>query len=280
MEEIQQIIPKEKKRKKKTHYRHIKYFDEFFKTLREEKRDFELTKTTYTRKVETNDMIIFYNSSGKSNPKTLQLINRVRKEGKIFLESSGELRNTPIDFFNLLNTPSDDVVVKIDVRSAYWKWALKNKVISKETDNKLHEVFADLTAEEFKEERTKILGSLATRKEKVKYIKGERQIDSILTVEPTRDLYMEICRGVDDLVKLCNSEISGCIYQYWDCMFISKKFRKDAVEFFRKKGYDVSVQETRLEIVEIGKIKYLVSTVDDKMYMTRRENKHLLNFCV
>lgn len=267
-------------KKLKTHYYHIKFFEREFKKLLKSGQTFTLVKTTYSRKVQTAQYNVFFNQEGSHNRKVLYLINKVRSEARQWLKEGGEIRKTPIDFFNLLNTPSDEIMVKLDIRSAYWMYALKNGIITKETNDKLIKTFENQPVKKFKEARTKILGSLATRKETQVYSHGKAHGDTVLHQEPTRDLYIEICRGVDDLMKLCSSEIEGCVYYYFDCMFVSRKFKKDAVQFFKTKGYDVSVEETSLDFFRIGDIGYLLSTCDDKMYLTRRENKHLIEHLI
>ena len=132
-----------------------------------------------------------------------------------------------------------------------------------------------------KKARLKALGSLATTKQIINYIDGEADYTNIKVVtEKTKDLHMEVCRGVDDLMKECEKAVESCCYYYWDCMFIPKKFEREAVEFFMNKGYDVKVGHTKLEVVKVKDIHYLVSTTvgeKDKVYMTRQEDNKILD---
>ena len=103
-------------------------------------------------------------------------------------------------------------------------------------------------------------------------------IDTEQIIEhPARPIYMEVCRGIDDLMKECQQKVEGCIYYYWDCIFTTKKFEKQVIDFFKDRKYEVSVDETSLEVVNVGDAVYLLSTKEAKMYMVRKEDKHLLS---
>ena len=87
---------------------------------------------------------------------------------------------------------------------------------------------------------------------------------------------MNICKGIDNIMKECSINIDGCIYYYWDCIFIKKKFEEQAINFFKSKRYDVGINETRLEYVNIAGNGFLCSQSDGKIYMTKKENKKLI----
>lgn len=269
-------MPNKRKRRRSARY-HIKYFDKEFKAMLRSGIEFELIRTTYSRRLTNNEEQYHFDNKTDEFKAVLNLINVVRREANEWLKAGGTIRETPIDYFNLLRTPTDEVMAKIDLRSAYWRYALLNNIITEETDRQLKAIFEDCPVEDYKNARTKILGSLATRKTVQLYAGGQPVGDPEIITQPTRPIYIEICRGVDDLMKECASEIEGCVYYYYDCMFVSYKFSDEVIDFFRKKQYDVSVEETKLEFFKIGEVGYLVSTADDKMYVTRRENRHLLD---
>lgn len=89
---------------------------------------------------------------------------------------------------------------------------------------------------------------------------------------------MEVCNGIDRLMKDVNFNIDGCVYYYWDCIFVKKKFEKEVIEYIESRGYDVSTEETKLEYIKIGETGYLLSTSDSKIYMTKKENGFLLEY--
>ncbi len=267
---------------KRTSYRHIKFYKEKLKELKLRGMDFEVTKTSYTRKIKTEQYTIIYNEAGKGDRRSLHLINNVRSDAKKYLESGANLRDTNINFFHLFNRPvSDKVMSKIDIKAAYWNYAFKRGIVSVKTNKMFLDYYEGENYKTAKKARLKALGSLSTTKQIINYIDGKADYENVKVItEDTKDLYMEICRGVDDLMKECEKAVESCCFYYWDCMFIPQRFEKDAIDFFVNKGYDVSVGHTKLEMVEVKDIKYLISTTvgeKDKVYMTRQEDKKILD---
>ena len=262
-------------------YYHIKHYINKLENLKKNKMDFELTRTSYTKKITTGNEIMFFNEAGDDDKKVLLLISSVRSDAKKFMKSRNveDIKNTETDFFNLLDIiKNDEVIVKIDLKSAYWEYALKAGIISKRTNDIFLEYYNGIDAYYAKQARLKALGSLATSKFTSVYKNGKLAFDKPIETEPTKDIYMEICNGVDRLMKDCNFNVEGCKYYYWDCIFVTKEHEQEAINFLNKKGYEVTTQETKLEFIRIGDIGYLLSTSDNKIYMTRQENKFLLNW--
>ena len=265
--------------KKKNRYMHIKFYQDKLDELRRRGMTFEVTKTTYSRRIKTSKFQITFNENGGGDDKTLHLINNVRNDAIKYIENGGSVRDTYINYFDLIDCPVNDLMLsKVDIKAAYWNYALKTGVISKETDDMFHRYYEGYDYDIAKKSRLKALGSLATTKKITKYINGKPDYENeeIIT-EDTKDIYLEVCRGVDDLMKQCTKEVEGCYYYYWDCIFVSKEYERDVIEFFMKRGYDVSVGETRMEAVKVNDIVYLLSHEGSgKMYMTRKEHRHIL----
>lgn len=260
------------------HYK-LTYYNEKLQKLKNNKEDFETCSTTYTKKIITKDVTYFFNEDGKEDRKGLLLIAAVRNDARKFLEKNKNLSigESKTDFFNLLDLiKNNKVIKKIDLRSAYWIYAMKMGVVTEQTNEKFKEWYKNKVSSFAKNARLKALGSLATTKFTNVYEKGILVYSRPVETQPTKDLYMEICNGIDRLMKDLNFNVPGCLYYYWDCMFIDEQGEKEAVEYLNKRGYDVSVEETKLEFLTIGGNGYILSITDGKMYMTKRENRHLL----
>lgn len=259
-------------------YRKMSQYRGYINELIEAKSCFTLSKTTYSRKITTDDKVIIFNQNGKGDFKCLKLINSVRNDAKNYLAMSYKDRYKDIQFYNLFNHPlSDHIISKIDIKSAYWNYALKSNIISEETNELFMKLYEGYSYDFAKKARLKALGSLATVKKIIPYEDGRPNNDKVqIKMEPTRDLYLAICSGIDELMKNCQSNIKECIYYYWDCMFVPKSFESHTVEYFNDMGYDVSIGETKLKVINIRNVRYLVSIKDerpDKVYMTRRNEK-------
>jgi hypothetical protein len=171
--------------------------------------------------------------------------------------------------FNVFD--DDEVICKIDMRSAYWTLALQKGIITKET-NDIFEKLAENYDEKFsKDLRLKALGALATTKFFQTYGHGVLKKEKSIA-EPTKPLYMEICLGVDRIMRQTNKEVEGCVYYYWDCIFVKKNSSEEVIEFFKKQGYDCSIKETKISYVKVGENGYIISKSDNKIYMTRKDN--------
>jgi len=262
-------------------YFSIKRYADKLESLKRKKMDFELVTTSYTKKIITKNEVMFFNDEGDNDNKVLLLISAVRNDAKNFLKKSNieDVANIETDFFNLLDIiENDEVIVKVDLKSAYWEYALKVGIISQKTNEKFLSWYEGIESFYAKQARLKALGSLATSKFTSIYKDGKFAYSMPVHTEKTKAIYMEICNGIDRLMKDCNINVEGCVYYYWDCIFVKKKFEQQVIDYINSRGYDVSTQETKLEPIKIGDIGYMLSTSDNKIYMTRTENKHLLDW--
>lgn len=266
----------------RTRYFHIKYFEEQKRKMlkRKEGFEFETESTTYTRKILTSDETMIFNESGDTDKNKLILITSVRNDAANYLKNNDfSKRETKINFFNLLGDKlinNDDVTVKIDLKSAYWERAKQKGVITIKTDDKYKKLFEGYDTKDAKQSRLMALGSTATSKHRKCYRNG-KIFDEYVKRQETRPLYLSICGEIDDLMNQIHNEIEGCVYYYWDCMFVKQKFSQDVIQYIKEKGYNTTSQETKLEYVTIGGNGYLVSSCDDKVYMTRKENGNLID---
>ncbi len=187
---------------KKVKYLKLVQFNKYFERLQEDKRSFDLQRTTYSRVIIIDNRKIIFNDRGETDYKTLALISKVRKDAQRFLLYEEWNSVSYIDFFNMLDLPkSNEVISKVDIKAAYWSYAKMNNVVSEETDQYLKKKFEGHSYQFTKQARLKALGSLATTKYKISYIDGKPDYDTeeIIT-QPTRNIYMNICKGIDDIV--------------------------------------------------------------------------------
>lgn len=255
------------------------FFPEEFQKLIRTRADFEYIKTSFTKKLKTARHSIIFNNDGCGDDMLLSLINKVRNDAKRYLEANIEkIRSDErIYFLDMFDLPiGDEIIVKVDLTSAYWRFAVQEGIISKETNDFFNITFDDRSGKEKKEIRLKALGSLATRKE-IETFKDGKSVDWEPHEQETKILYMHICRSVDNVMRECKHECNGCIFYYWDCMFVRKQYANDVINFFMSKQFECKSEETRLYYDEIGTRAYFTSEIDGKMYMVERENAHLLN---
>lgn len=278
---------KNTKKKTDTTYYHSSMYLEFLNEYKRRRLDFVLEQTSYTKCIKIGDKRLMFNQQGKSDWRTLSLINKVRSDANNYLkhllicdEQDEIVRDSYINFYKLFEKPTlKQEIIKVDLKSAYWKYALQRGIITEEADNTFKKLYKNEDNKTAKQARLKALGSLATSKRIIEYQNGKPNYETEeLLIEPTKPLYLEICRGVDELMRECREEIKGVYYYYWDCIFISKEFSEDAVEFFKKRNYNVNVDEDSIEYVEHMGNSYIISTKNDKCYMVREEDKNLVSW--
>lgn len=268
----------------KTEYLHIKYYNKILSKTKKRNVEFQTEETTFTATILTDDKRIIFNKEGDSDNKVLSLIKAVRDDANAYMESSAYTFRSPtkdkVNFFGLLDVlDNNSILTKVDVKSAYWERAKQKGVITNLTDLKYKKNFEGYETQYAKEARLKALGSTATAKHYKFYAKGKNKselFDEFILQQKTRQVYLELCRDIDELMLEMKRNIKGCKYYYWDCMFLEKEFAEKAVQFLKDKGYSSSSQETTVEYVKIDGIGYLVSSSDDKIYMTRKETGYLL----
>lgn len=264
---------------RRTNYYHSDFFPEEFQKLIKRKINFQFIRTSYTKKLKTKNSCIIFNDEGTGDDRILSLINKIRGDAKKFLEvNEHKIKSKEkIFFLDIFEIPTEEeIIVKVDLTSAYWRLAILEGIISKETVEYFQEAFKDFTGKEIKKVRLKALGALATRKE-IETFENGKSIEWEIDVEPTKPLYMYICKQIDKVMRECKHECEGCMFYYWDCMFVRKEFSKDVIDFFASKEFECKSEETRLTYDEIGTSGYFTSEVDGKMYSVRLEDKKLLN---
>lgn len=278
------------KKKSNIKYQKIENYPRYLKMLIDRKQTFFSKNTSYSRKVVSDEMTIIFNPDGESDFNILSLINMVRGDALKYLgNTSYEKREDYIHFFDLFRKPDDNEIMwKIDLKSAYWEMSKRRKIIQPQTDRKLIEIFKEIPehlkpAKQMKSARLKALGSLATTSTTNYWdlgIKREVKPEDIVT-EPTKELYMDICRDVDMLMRECVSENQTVVYYYWDCIFVPKNTAPGVLDFFKKRDYNISVDETRLSYVPLttkeGSGGYILSESDNKSYMVRKNSIGLLD---
>lgn len=266
--------------KSKTHYYHIRFFERYFKEFKDSGKRFEYVKTAYTKKLIDERNTLFFNNKGEKDDRILSMISNVRKDAIEFLESGKSLSDEDFDYFKLVGVPPvGELIAKVDIKGAYWKYAVNNGIVKTETDIKLSRLYDNEPYKIIKDAKTKILGCLATKKVHRIYDKG-KMIDENVDEQITKDLYIDINRGIDRIMAECAGTVKGCFYYYWDCMFMERKFVPDAIEFFRLKDLDVRVNETKIDFVPLKDSGYLVAQKDEKMYFVKKEDKRLIKHLI
>ena len=112
-------------------------FDDYVKSLQRKKRNFKVSATSYTRMIkEENLTTVFAFDFKDSSNFLLPLINKVRKDGLFYLENHKIDDDSTIDYSSLLDNPlKPKTICKIDINGAYWNYAVKRGILSKETDD-------------------------------------------------------------------------------------------------------------------------------------------------
>jgi len=261
-------------------YYHIKYFNDFIRSLRNKKSTFILEKTSYTKVIKIRNRRIIFNENGESDIRLLSLINKTRQDAKKYMEGKtiNDINTKDISFYTLYDNPSDKLITKVDIKSAYWMLALKKGIVSEKTNKSFIEMYEGFDVKIMKAARLKALGSLATRKQIIQYNNGSIY-DEYMTEQPTRNLYLSICQDLDNIMIKCRNECPEIVYYYWDCIFVNSRYSHHVIEFMKLQEFDVSVGETRLEYIDIGDNSggYLLSKSDDKIYMVKKEEKFLID---
>ena len=90
----------------------------------------------------------------------------------------------------------------------------------------------------------------------------------IVKIEPTKQLYMDICFEVDRLMKDAAKEFN-ILYYYFDCIFTQSN-TKEIVDFLKERGFGSKIEETRLSVQKIGNEYWMESLADDKLYLIHK----------
>ena len=275
MEEIENEL--ESSNKSKVIYKKIDEYEDYLKFMKDNQRTFKDERTSYTRKIKEGNVSIIFNKEGESDFSILSLINKSKNDSLKFIQKKGlpSFDKEGIGWFNLTERPPITAISKVDIRGAYWNFAIQEGIISERTNEYLEKVFNK--SEKMKEARLKALGSLATKKEVTQYVNGEiHGFPELKFNQETRDLYIYICNGIDSLMKRVSSEIPGAFYYYWDCIFTSEETTSDVIEYIKSQKYDVKTQHSSMDVVNIGNHKWLLTKDDNKMYLVKPEQIHLI----
>ncbi len=274
----------------KTIYQDNKHYAQYFSTCLENKENFILKTTTNSAKIIKENLSINFNEGGRKNDTELKLITKVRSDAESYMSiTDHKERENHIHFFDLFEIPDkDEIICKVDIKSAYWTYAIQRGVISEMTNRFFVEKFEGKPENYVKKVRLKALGSLATTRKFVEYKDGRRVLDSErVEVQKTKPIYMDICRGIDDIMRECTANIKGVIYYYWDCIFVKGEFSEEVINYFLDLKMNVSLEETRLKYISLPNRGFLQSYVigkenkhglPTKTYMVKGENKNYLDF--
>ncbi len=255
-------------------YLPMRYYADYLKKMIADKKSFKLETTNYTKKVKKGDDSLLFNDEGQGDQGVLSLISMVRSDAKDYLAKNKLPEDINPKYFDLVERPPETEITKVDVRGAYWSYAMQKGIIKEKTNQFLHEKYDK--SESLKKARLKALGSLATCKKYFSYINGE-QIEYEERLQETYELYLFICEGIDQMMRDITMQIDGAFYYYWDCIFCRREVTKQVIDYIKSKKYMVSVGETSIETVKIGNNKFLFCNADSKMYMIRQEQEFMLN---
>ena len=263
-----------------TLYMKISGFNEIFTRLKQERESFELRSTNYTKQIKfTNkDVKYIFNEDAVEDYKGLALINKVRKDATEFLKPKMKLHEPKfINFYNLIDRPPEGIIAKVDLTSAYWSYSMKEGIISSMTDRFFEQSWDKETTKKKKQARLKALGSLATKKEFRIFVDGILKDQWTEMDIQKRNLYMSVCKGVDNIMNDTINNVDGIFFYYWDCFFCNEENVTDVIEYLKTLGYGAKVGVTKIIIEEQWGRKYIRATSDNKIYMTRNEKRFLLD---
>lgn len=253
---------------------HISEYEPYLNYLKKEKLNFIVKSTTYSRKIEIDDLRIHFVEDVDEPQFTLQLISKVRKEGEEYFNNNNvQDEEKIIYFFDFYYPPEKKEIYKIDLVSAYWRYALNTGVISEKTNMFFEKKFIDFNRKMQKIARLKALGSLATKKTIHTYKDGVIE-NTEMYRQITTPVYKEIQCGVDQFMRrLCEG---FKVYMYWvDCVFCPVNVANDIVNEAKKKGFDVKTEKAMIQYVEINNNPVIVNLLDGKEYFLRESDKYV-----
>ncbi len=237
--------------------------DKDISNLISKKDSFTLVETGYTSRIKQvingKNINCLYTERRKDiDPLTLKrygnfvlkYINKVRA-----LANKFELKRDVVVYNDLgwcsyfANLPKDMDIYCIDVKSAYFYSAISLGLFTPDYVDEYNSCFEKEVGFEslYKPSRLVVLGSLATKRRTRVYKKGTCIDDTgyLIYNEKMRDVYVEICRGVDDLMLELNT-IPGTVGYYWDCVFaISELSAKKVEDEIIKKGFEFKTEKRK-----------------------------------
>jgi hypothetical protein len=238
----------------------IKNLEKDLEKLISKKNTFQLIETSYTARIKqqigSKVITCMYSEKKEGVPPVvlkkynnfiLKYINKTRALAKKFQLEEVKTYNDVGWCACLSNLPKEINIYCIDIRSAYFFSAVNLGLFKKsfvETFNK--QFYEEVNYEDlYKPARLVILGSLATKRRIRDYDKGICISDT--GFEPydkkARNVYVEVCRGVDNLMLELN-KIPGTVGYYWDCVFATSEDAKKRVEDeIEKRGFDFKTEK-------------------------------------
>ena len=245
------------------------------KIIKQEKQtQFTIKETNYTKTVITPHMNYLFNSDGKEDKKLLLLINLVKSDSKKYLKNN----NVPLLSENLVkwyyfndftfkNTKDKNFEGwQMDLNSAYWNLAIKNKIVQQKTFDKWDFFTKDMNIKDRKAMRLRALGTLATVKRVTEYKDGvftEQEPEYNLK---TRNLYLNICNSISEIMleiqKACNIP-----YFYWDMFVLNDYNQVQKVDKILKGyGLEASIKSDNFTIVKSENHNFIYSELKNHSY--------------
>lgn len=228
--------------------------------LQKKKENFQLIETGYTGRIKQTvgkkQIVCLYSEKKEGVPPgvarnyndfILKYINKTRAIARKF-EIDNVKTYYDIGWCSCLaNLPRELNIYCIDIRSAYFNSAVNLGLLTKEYVEEFNDQFYSYVNWEslYKPARLVVLGSLATKRRIRDYKKGKCVNDT--GYEPydikSRNVYVEVCRGVDNLMLQLN-EIPGTVGYYWDCVFtISEESAKEVEKEIIRRGFDFKTEK-------------------------------------
>jgi hypothetical protein len=252
----------------------IAEYEPYYQQLKDEKKDFVLKTTTYSRTIEIDNMRVTFVEDINEPPFTLQLISKVRSDAEEFM-SEGTISNDDkmIYFFDFYHAPEKQEIFKVDIISAYWTYALNMGVLKEKTNIFYEKKFCDYIDKIRKMARLKSLGSCATKKTIQIYEEGEL-VDTEMFRHHLSPVYKEIQSGVDMFMRKLSSEYK--VYMYWvDCIFCPQNVADEIKREAKKNGFEVTKERAMIEYIERNNQPIIVNLLDNKHYYLRESDKYV-----
>lgn len=182
-------------------------------------RDYVVKITNFTRTFKSKNYKILLNDTGEEDYLMLQMLSKVKRDIQNY--KSDKFKKTKSDIFwylvNQANVKDYKMrVYKVDLNSAYWAIAIKNGLISEDTDKFYKDKTMFMSDKLKKSYRLKALGMLATKKI-IQVYEDNKMVSETIQKAETRDIYIAICEEVDIIMRRF---INYAIYYYFDCLFI------------------------------------------------------------
>lgn len=219
---------------------------DFIRRLKANKQPFKIVSTVLTKTIITDTNEYFYSAKTGLKNAELNLIKTV-KEYVVKNNITAKCNRKHIQYINkglLKNGTYTKDLYEIDLKSAYWNFALKNGFISKEIYER-----GNNTKMISKKARLIALGNLAKRKTYIEF-DGENFIKAEFeSSTETENVFFKVSQQTDLIMNKCKL-IAGSNYLfYWcDAIFVNSKAAKDQIEQF------LNINKVMFKTIPINKI--------------------------